>query len=192
MVKDVLTITSTKGEISASYEMGGATFAVNNNRVSGTTLFWDYDLDIEGQALNISFSGDISADAVAGTVTIAGVGDFPWKAQRDPTSKVTAASTSKWILTFTLPDGLLQNPVLVITNDEGTLSAVYTTNGISLDAEDFTVEDGRFSFSLSVPDAGVTARFSGTAEGDNATGVIAYEVGGESGELKFIAKKSTD
>ncbi len=192
LVKDVLTITSANGKIGGSYDMGGETYAVNNSRVNGTTLSWEFDLEIDGQTLNISFSGDISDDAVAGTVTIAGLGDFPWEAQRDVVAENTDASTSKWIITFTLPDGRLQNPVLVISDDQGTLSAVYTTDGISLDAEDFTVEDGRFSFSLSVPDAGVTARFSGTADGDSATGVIAYEVGGESGELKFIAKKSTD
>jgi hypothetical protein len=192
LVKDVLKITSTNGEISGSYDMGGATYAVNNSRVSGTTLAWDFDLEIEGQTLNISFSGDISGDTLAGTVTIAGVGDFPWEAQRDLPSEIIGANTSKWIITFTLPDGRLQNPVLVIRDDQGTLSAVYTIDGIALDAEDFMIEDERFSFSLSVPDAGITAQFSGTVDGDSATGVIAYEVGEESGEIKFIAKKSTD
>jgi hypothetical protein len=192
LVKDVLTVTSLKGEISGSYDMGGTTYAVNNSRVSGATLSWDFDLEIEGQTLNISFSGDISGDAIAGTVTIAGVGDFPWEAQRDVPSETKGANTSKWIITFTLPDGRLQNPVLVISDDQGTLSAVYTTDCIPIDAEDFTVEGERFSFSLSVPDAGITARFSGTVDNDNATGVIAYEVGEESGELKFIAKKSTE
>ncbi len=92
LVKDVLTITSTKGKISGSYEVGGATYEVNNGKFGGTTLSWDYDLDIGTEVINISFSAEISGDTLAGTVIIPGLGNFPWTAQRDAAGTAYAAS----------------------------------------------------------------------------------------------------
>ncbi len=82
-VKNVLKLTSADGKIGGSYEMGGTVYEINNSKLDGSTLSWDFDLDIEGQVLNIRFSGDINGDAIAGTVSLGDFGDFPWEAKRD-------------------------------------------------------------------------------------------------------------
>ncbi len=51
--------------------------------------------------------------------------------------------------------------------------------------------NGALSFALSIPQ-GLKVQFSGTSDGENATGVAKYEVGGESGEVPFTAERSVD
>ncbi len=89
-IKDVLTLSSANGNISGSYEMAGVAYDVNNGKLDGNTLSWEFNLDAEGQVINISFSGTISGDAIAGTVNIGDFGEFPWEAARD----VVAGETS--------------------------------------------------------------------------------------------------
>lgn len=82
-IKNVLKLQLAGGKVGGSYEMGGTLYEVNNSKLDGNTLSWDYDLEVEGQVINIEFSGDISGDALAGTVSVGDFGDFPWEAKRD-------------------------------------------------------------------------------------------------------------
>ncbi len=72
-------------------------------------------------------------------------------------------------------------------------SGVYHADGNSMDVEKFTVDpSGAFSFTLNVPEMGLTSVFTGTAQEDTASGIAKYELGGESGELQFTAKRTND
>jgi uncharacterized protein (DUF1330 family) len=110
-----------------------------------------------------------------------------------PDAEVEAGETDRWLLSLEMPDGSTQNHELMITQNDTEFSAVYHADGNAMDVEAFTAEpDGSFSFKLSVPDIGLSSVFSGTSDGQTASGVAKYEMGGESGEVPFTAKLADD
>ncbi len=82
-VKNVLKLELAEGKVGGSFNMDDAAYDVKNGKVDGTTLSWDFDLGAQGQILNISFSGDITGNSLAGTVSLGDFGEFPWTAERD-------------------------------------------------------------------------------------------------------------
>jgi hypothetical protein len=79
----------------------------------------------------------------------------------------------------------------MVTQSGADFSAVYHADGNALDVAELTVQpDGGFRFKLSVPEMGLTSVFGGTSDGETASGVAKYELGGESGEVPFTAKKA--
>ena len=108
-------------------------------------------------------------------------------------AEVEAGETDRWLLSLEMPDGSTQNHELMVTQNDTEFSAVYHADGNAMDVEAFTFEpDGSFSFKLSVPDIGLSSVFSGTSDGQTASGVAKYEMGGESGEVPFTAKLADD
>ncbi|HIA47038.1 MAG TPA: hypothetical protein EYN96_03495 [Candidatus Hydrogenedentes bacterium] len=185
-IKDVLTIRSADGEVGGTYKMGDVSYEVKNGKLDGNTLSWEFELDADGQLLNIRFSGVISGDEVTGTVNLDQFGEFPWAGTRDPAG-------DEWILTLSLPDGSERTDRMMLSEIDGQYSGTYHADGIDVNLEDFTVDDtGSFSFTVNVPEIGLTSEFSGTSDGDNATGVIEFDAGGQSGEVAFTAKRTVD
>ncbi len=85
-VKDILKIKYEKGKVSGTYQGGDDIHDIEKAQVKGNTLSWEFNLDIEGNTLNIAFTGEISADDIQGTVTLGDLGEFPWTAKRDERS----------------------------------------------------------------------------------------------------------
>ena len=191
-VKDILILKVDGGKVSGTYEQVGGgtvgTYKVNYAKVFGSTLSWGFDLPIGGQTLSVAFTGKVSGDDVTGSVRLGELGEFPWTAKRD-----AAGTLSTWNLTLEMPDGQVQHPVMTVSEAGGKLSATYHVNEQQFKVEDLEVsEDGQVTFTLYIKEIGLTSKFSGKVDGDNAKGVVKYAVGGQSGELVWTAHKSAD
>jgi len=191
-VKDILILKVDGGKVSGTYEQVGGgtvgTYKVNYAKVFGSTVSWGFDLPIGGQTLSVAFTGKVSGDDVTGSVRLGELGEFPWTAKRD-----AAGTLSTWNLTLEMPDGQVQHPVMTVSEAGGKLSATYHVNEQQFKVEDLEVsEDGQVTFTLYIKEIGLTSKFSGKVDGDNAKGVVKYAVGGQSGELVWTAHKSAD
>ena len=189
IIKDVLKLKFENGKVSGTYVGPGEEIEIENAKLDGDTLHWELNVNVQGQSLNIAWTGKISGDDVNGTVKLGDFEESPWAARRDATP--SAGNSNKWNLTINMPDGSTLYPVLEIRQDGDSLNAIYSVDGQEFPAEDFTAsQDGEFSFTVKIQQAGLVAKFSGQADEETAKGVIEYDANGETGEIDFTAEKA--
>jgi len=82
-VKEVLKIKYENGKVSGTYQGGGDFHEIKEARFEDNNLSWEYTVDIDGNSLNVVFSGEISGAVIKGTVSFGALGEFPWTAKRD-------------------------------------------------------------------------------------------------------------
>jgi hypothetical protein len=98
-----VTIDSPQGPMSIDAELkqngealtGMITSPMGNTEIKGTfknnELAFSYSVPLQGQNLDISMTGKLAGDAIDGLVTIAGLGEVPWKAKRKTAAAAAAA-----------------------------------------------------------------------------------------------------
>ena len=186
-VKDVLKIESALGKVGGSYEMGGVAYKVNNGKINGNTLSWEFDLEIEGQVINIQFSGDISGDDVEGTVALGDFGEFPWTAKRDAKMAAEAAGTWRW--EHDDPGtGQSVKDVLKLTMANGKLGGSYEMGGVMYEVNNSKLDGSTLTWDFDIDAEGqvLNISFSGDISGDAVTGTVNI---GDFGEFPWDAKR---
>lgn len=98
-------------------------------KMVGDTLNIAYSLEVQGNSLDITMTGKLAGDAMAGTVSISGLGEVPWKAKR----KAGAAASSAPAAAAALPGGTSAtgkwNIALKMPQGEFPVSAAFTQDG---------------------------------------------------------------
>ena len=97
IVKDVLKLKFDDGKVTGTYMGSGEEMEIENARLDGATLHWELNVNVQGQSLNIAWTGKISGDNVNGTVKLGDFQESPWAARRD--TGASAGKPDKWNLT---------------------------------------------------------------------------------------------
>jgi len=123
-----VTIDSPQGAMSIDADLkqdgealtGMITSPMGNVELKGTfknnELAFSYSVPLQGQNLDITMTGKLAGDTIDGLVTIAGLGEVPWKAKRKTAAAAAASAsaapaatgpgvTGKWDILMDTPAG---------------------------------------------------------------------------------------
>ncbi|MEZ6074028.1 MAG: hypothetical protein R3C10_28065 [Pirellulales bacterium] len=153
-VKDVLRISDDgKGKISATYQGRIGPLWLEDVELAGEAFSGEFDVDFEGNTIEVEFEGKIDGDTINGTVELSGGQDsqtFPWVATRrlEETDVV-----GTWNIEVPLDNGSTLTPSIAIKSGDGGRGLVgdYTSTNadIQLDVDGLAVRDGKLVFTVS-------------------------------------------
>jgi hypothetical protein len=160
--------------------MGSAEF---KGKVQKNDISVSYNLDLQGNAIQITMTGTVKDDNIAGNLNFGGLGDVPWTAARKkgaaPAASPRAAAaspsasgglTGKWDVTFNMAG----NPMPA--------SATFTQNGdkvtgtLSSQAGDAPISGTiagsalKLDFTVPTPQGDLQITMTGDLSGDGITG----------------------
>ncbi|MCA9102740.1 MAG: hypothetical protein KDA63_16390 [Planctomycetales bacterium] len=198
-VKDVLRISDDgKGKISATYQGRIGPLWLEDVELAGEAFSGEFDVDFEGNTIEVEFEGKIDGDTINGTVELSGGQDsqsFPWVATRrlEETDVV-----GTWNIEVPLDNGSTLTPSIAIKSGDGGRGLVgdYTSTNadIQLDVDGLAVRDGKLVFTVSAERDGNTfsADYDVVPRGDRFAGTVAYNFNGQSGQLDVTARRKID
>ncbi len=160
--------------------------------LNGNELTFKITADFGGQPLNATFKGKVEGDDVKGTVDydLGGqVGTLDVSAKREGAVAVALVPIDgNWTLTLTTPDGQTFEPSVALKLDGGKLTGHYTGPAGEADIQDGTHSGNEFAFAV-VRDQG-TLKYKGTIDGDAIKGTVDFDLGGQSGTMEFVGKRT--
>ena len=185
-VKDVLIIKYENGKVSGTYQGGDDSVEIEEAKVKGNTLSWEFNLDIGDNTLNIAFSGEIRGDDVKGTVRLGDFGEFPWTAKRDAKT-VDPAGIWRWEHQDPATQKTVKD-VLKIKYENGKVSGTYQGGDDLHEIEEAKVAGNTLSweFNVDIGDNTLNVAFSGEISGDGIEGTVTL---GDLGEFPWTAKR---
>lgn len=139
----------------------------------------------------VDFSGKIKGDEIAGQVEMDFGGEareFPWNAKRVVAAEDVAG---RWSVKFETPQGSMESS-FTINNEDGKLSGTYHSQYFGdVPMQDVALKDAGLTFGITFGEG--DRQFSPTYEakprGDEITGVIHMDFGGEQRETPFTGKR---
>ena len=163
---------------------------VRNGKFSDDKLTFDFDAEL-GQTITFLFEGKIDEDQIDGKVTAKtddGERDFPWKPKRSVTPSDVVG---KWTFEIVTPDEEKLTPTLAVKLDGGKLSGVYSHRGNDITAENLEVRDNELVFDIVTELNGqrLDVSFTGRPYGNTQSGILNFAINGNTGDLKFTAKR---
>jgi hypothetical protein len=63
-------------------DFGSAT--ISDGEISGRTISWSISINAGGQAITVTYQGQVDGDRITGRATAGDFGSFPFSAQRRP------------------------------------------------------------------------------------------------------------
>ncbi len=185
-VKDVLKIKYENGKITGTYQGGDDVHKIAKTKIEGDTLSWEFNLDIDGNPLNIAFSGKISGDEIKGEVALGDFGKFPWTAKRDPRA-ADPSGTWRWEHRDRATQKMVKD-VLKIKYENGKVTGTYQGGDDVHKIKNAKVEGDALSWEFNVDIGGNSLKvaFSGKISGDDIEGEVAL---GDFGKFPWTAKR---
>ncbi|QDT49327.1 hypothetical protein Pan258_33760 [Symmachiella dynata] len=195
-VKNVLKLNSDGKKVTGTYQGRRGPYEITDGKVDNDKLSFGFNVEYEGQTIEISFVGKIKADTVDGTVSMKsdeGARDYPWTAER---GLKTADTVGTWKLSIELPDGNVLTPQLKLSlaDDKKELKGEYTSDAAELDVSDIKVKNGKLFFKISGDFGGgtLTANYKVQPRGDKLNGEVEYDFNGQTGELEVTGKRDAE
>lgn len=192
-VKDLLTLNFDGKQVSGKYK-GRVEKAIEQAKLDGNKLTFQFDVDYEGMKIVIKFDGTLKDDSVDGKVLIDANGqtqEFPWSAKRT-LEEEDVVGTWK-ILIKTDSDRTLE-PELILSKKDGKLTGIYKSKDINqeFDAKEIKVAHGKLSFQVNGEFQGTQfkVKYGGEPRGDKMAGEVEYDLGGNTGKLEFKASRN--
>jgi hypothetical protein len=186
-IESVLTVTEADGKLAGTFVgMDGTEGKIDELTSVGETLKAKVVLDFGGTELVADFTGEIKGDKVKGTVAydLGGqAGELDFEGQRKK-----AAALGKWNLVVNTDDGASLESSLTITEENGKLVGKFVgQDGSEGEVDEITASGKEVKAKVTLDFGGteLVAEFTGEIDGDDITGTVAYDLGGQAGELEF-------
>ncbi len=182
-IKDVMHLRLAKdNSVTGTYKGRIGPLPITDGKYEDGRLLLTLPVDLNGQKLLVRF--DAKLDEWEGQSQ-----EFPWKANRNLT---LADVVGEWQIAIELDDGQVLEPKLTLKKAGDTIEAKYdgivqelpvkNLKVVNKDTLEFTIE-GEFNGS------NLTATYRGKPAGDEMSGKVEYDFGGQQGELDFKAKR---
>lgn len=181
--------------VQGKYEStSGKKIAIENGRLSGDTIRFEFKVNFQGMDVKLEFEGTIKNDTLTGKVnasTAEGSRDLDWSATR---SVLPEDVVGKWKLRIDA-NGNIMEPILTVSRDGDKLKASYALgNDVQIQAKEIKIEKNVLSFTIETDFEGskIKADFMGRPYGDKLKGSIDYVLGGDVGEVDFSGQKQEE
>lgn len=195
-VKDSLKINlADDGKVVGTFHGRTGTQEIQNGKLEGDELSFDFEAEFNGNAVELAFSGTLKKDDIDGTVVASVNGEeyeFPWTPKR---SVKLEDVFGKWQIRIDTPDGNVLEPKLEIKKDGDAAKGTYVSqSGRELNVKNIKVKDNNLTFTIEANFDGtdLKADYKGRPYGSKISGSVAYDFGGQTGELEFSGKRETE
>jgi hypothetical protein len=166
---------------------------IQNGKVIGSTITFDFSIDYKGMDVTLAFEGTIKNDSLTGNVKASskeGSLDLPWNATRSVQNDDVVGT---WKLRIDA-NGQLLEPTVILSKEGDGLKARYKSPGnvaLELDAQKVKIDKNELCFSIETDFQGtkIKADFMGRPYGDSLRGTIDYVLGDDVGEVDFTGTR---
>ncbi len=164
---------------------------IKDAKMDGDTLSFLLSLEYQGTPVKLEFKGKVNEDDIDGGVvatTSEGSQEFPWAPKR---SVLMEDVVGQWQMKIDAGDRTLE-PVVTISKDGEKYQAKYVSGqDLSVDVANLKVENNhlRFTVAAEVNGTKIRADYKGRPYGDKIQGNIAYDLGGNSGDIEFTGTR---
>ena len=173
--------------LSGTYDDQNVDADIENGKFDDGNITFDFTVDLEGNEITVSFSGQAEEDAITGQVDIGEFGEFPWEAKRATEPRDAAGD---WELEIVTPDGQTLTPTVKLQYRNKELSGLYDSPLVGeLPLSDVSLKDNMLKFTVRADLGGqeVVLDFSGKPRGSSLKGEVEYDFAGQTGTVEFDA-----
>ena len=192
-IKDAFRLNLAKaGKVEGALHRGETVAEIRDGMINGNDLSFSVSIEYEGTDWVTKYAGKIKGDEIEGTVVLEvndQSWDFPWKPKR---SVLMEDMVGTWQILINAQNGTVFEPTLQIAQDGEGYKSVYTSKqGAELDVKGLRVEKSHLLFTVNADLNGRTLKvdYKGRPYGDKMKGTLAYEIGDNSGDNDFTAKR---
>lgn len=165
---------------------------IKNGKMDGDKLSFQFDLEFDGNTLELKFTGKVKNDELDGNVNIARGNegrDFPWTPKR---SVALDDVVGKWQLKIEASsDRVLEPTIAIAKNGDKYVGKYSSPPRIEVDVKELKIVENQWIFIVEaeVDSNKIKATFKGRPYGDKIKGTVDYVLGDQSGTVDFTGKK---
>ena len=170
----------------------GQEVKVTELKLDGGKLTFKCTHDLGGQPINLKFEATVAADALDGKVDYELGGDTGTVKLNAKRAVEAVKLAGTWKITAKTDDGQTYHPTLKLEQHSDQITGTYITDdGQQVKVQDAKLDGGKLTFKVTHDFGGqpINLKFEGTVASDALNGKVDYEVGGDTGTVKFDAKR---
>ncbi len=181
------------GDVKGKFNwIDGTQIDVTGGKLTGNELVCPVSIDFGGQAMTVTFKGQVDGDKMTGTADydLGGqTGTIDFTAERGAAASPLVGT---WNFTLSSDDGQTFDTSLEVKQDGDALSGQYKGPLGEAATKDLKLDGDTLSFSVVRERDGTefTTSFKGTVSGDSVSGEASFDAGGQSRSMKFEGKKA--
>lgn len=193
-INSQLTLEVDGNKASGVYKDQNVELPIEKGTVKGDVLRWEISPEVGGYSLHAVFEGKVGKDSIDGKVVLEvdgqEYGTYDWNAERHVGTKEVVGT---WNFEFTGDDGTEYTPNLVVVEEDGKLSATMESDEGSQQVEKIEVKNNTLHFEYATKYGEYDLDIDCECEpiGNHLTGILNYQVQGQAGEIKVVAKRKT-
>ncbi len=179
------------GKVVAKYERRGEEVDIEETKVEGDTLSFQYSRSWDGRKVTVKFSGKVGEDSIKGQVDWS-VGDRngtrEWEAKR---VVEIADVLGTWKFVIEMEGGRKMEPTITIIQDGEGLQGAFNSQWGERDARNVKLDNNELTFEISgeTDDGDFRVTYRGKPRGDSIKGNIEYDFGGQTGTIDFKGER---
>ncbi|MCA9195345.1 MAG: hypothetical protein KDB03_26420 [Planctomycetales bacterium] len=195
ILKSTLRLESDGKKVSGTYSNNDLTAKVEKGEIDGENLWFEIRAKVDGVEYQVKFNGEVSDKRISGDIEVFDSGSLvletDWNANR---VLVDEDVTGKWKFEFTAPDGVKYEPVISVRKLDGHLTGSLMANDQEIALTSVEIKDNqlRFEYAIDYSGSNLKLRYRCDPRGSSLTGVLNYEIDGNSGNFEVSATKQSD
>lgn len=167
--------------------------SISKASISGNEIQFEIAVEMEGSDITVKFDGTFTDATIDGDIEIYVDGqhemELEWDAIRSTEPKDVVGT---WNFVYTAPDGVEYTPALKVSLENGKLAGKISNDGDSLPVKSLKLNNHQLSFEYTIDYQGsdLNLVYDCKPRGNKLTGLLTYDVDGNTGDFEIVATRS--